>query len=91
MQALGKTLSIRGVVSENGNNGLQILSTRLLELEYGRINSFALPRYIRLELDVENNNIGIPSQALAQIREQPFYSNFVPTDTQIRLWKNYLK
>ena len=90
LQPPDKTLSIRGVVSENGNNGLQILSTRLLELESGRINSFALPRYIRLVLDFQNNNIGIPSEALAQIREQPFYSNFVPTDTQIRFWKNYL-
>ncbi len=90
LQALGKTLSIRGVVSENGNNGLQILSTRLLELEYGRINSFALPRYIRLELDVENNNVGIPSQVLEKMREQPFYKNFVPTDTQRQFWQNYL-
>ncbi|MGB3651052.1 MAG: hypothetical protein WBA41_07555, partial [Rivularia sp. (in: cyanobacteria)] len=91
LQALGKTLSIWGLVNEDGNNGLRILSTRLLELEYGRSNSFALLCNVRLVLSYQDNNVGIPLEVLTQIREQPFYSDFVPKDTQKQLWKNYLQ
>lgn len=88
LQALGKTLSIRGVVSENGNNGLQILSTRLLELEYGRINNFALPRKIRLKLDVQNR-IGISRASWRHITSTiPLPQR--PTQEQLQTWEVFL-
>ena len=88
LQALGKTLSIWGLVDENGNNGLQILSTRLLELEYGCSNNFTVPCQIRLVLDV-NNRIGIPQTARRHITSTSPLPNH-PTEQQLQTWKVFL-
>ncbi|MDJ0733394.1 MAG: hypothetical protein QNJ47_04780 [Nostocaceae cyanobacterium] len=88
LQNLHKTLSLQGVVNQSGKDGFEILSTRLLSLEGGVANDFALPFYLRLVPNFKHK-IGVPPAVWKLITSRiPLWKK--PTEERLAAWKAFL-
>ncbi len=81
-----KTLGLVAIVSQGGYGGLKVLSARLLPVNRGQADSFAVP--CRLSLRSSHRyHIGVPSSAWARIVTMPLLSDSKPTEEQLQAWK----
>ncbi|MCG6133943.1 MAG: AAA domain-containing protein [Nostoc sp. LLA-1] len=87
LEKQGKTLGLKAAVQQDGYGGLKILSTRLLHLQRGRADGYAVPCRLRLL----PQRIGIPSATWAYITDMPVCGDHVPTEDQLQAWKAFLQ
>ncbi|MBW4574155.1 MAG: AAA family ATPase [Aphanothece sp. CMT-3BRIN-NPC111] len=85
----GQTLGLLAVVSQTGNQGLQLRSARLLPLERGRADNLAVPFHLRLRSNYRYG-IGVPQTAFTRMEAMPFPSDLVPTEDQLQAWEAFL-
>jgi superfamily I DNA and/or RNA helicase len=84
-----KTLQLRSTAYRNNSGCLGIYEILLLDSELGKEDAFSLPFNIHLVPD-RNQEIGIPREAFEIITSQPLRRDFVPTETQIKRWGEFL-
>ena len=84
-----KTLQFRATIYKNNTGCLAIYRINFVDIEEAKEDAFCLPFYINLLPDSESN-IGIPVESSEQIQALQFYQNYVLTNTQPRLWEEYL-
>lgn len=85
----GKTLGLLAVVSQGGHGGLRLESARLLPLERGRADGFAVPFCLRLRSNYQYRN-GVPRTAFARMATMLVPSDIVPTEDQLQAWEAFL-
>ena len=83
----GKTLGLIAIVSQG--QGLRVLSTRLLPLERGGADGFAVPFRLRLRSSYQYR-IRVPQTAFARMATMPVKSELVPTEDQLQAWEAFL-
>jgi len=85
-----KTLNLSAVVSEHENQGLKLISARLLPKEKGIKDDFSLLYSLRL-LPNRSFTLGIPKSTFKQITAQPFCGEIFPTEEQLKAWRIYVE
>ncbi|MBO3459731.1 AAA domain-containing protein [Aetokthonos hydrillicola Thurmond2011] len=90
LKKLGKTLSLLAAISQDGHDGLRLLSIKLLPPARGSIDGYAVPCRLRL-LPNHWYHLGVPRAAVQRIASMPICGNHVPTEAQLKAWKAFLQ